>query len=143
MAAHWTSKLKPKAQRELTKDVDWVEPDVGYGLATRNKPGRYKDAGVLKPTFKARLVIGASMVASSALSVRNVDGYPFPSLVSRRPAGVTVPRGQLMIYAGTVRVKERARVRGETVDMDVPKHTFIVPGVGRVIIHDLTLVNHA
>ena len=70
--------------------------------------------------------------------------YPFPTLKRARSAkSASVPRGLLLIYSGTVRVRERARVAGETVDMDVPKHTFIIPNVGRCIIHDLRLVAHA
>ena len=70
--------------------------------------------------------------------------YPFIQLRQSYNAGYAhVMPGMLLIYAGTVRVKERARVAGQTVDMEVPKHTFIVPNIGRCIIHDLALVKHA
>lgn len=98
------------------------------------------------PFFKARLVIGAPMVAAQPLIKIEQESpqYPFPTLRASYPnQAVHVPVGMLLIYAGTVRVVERARVDRQTVDIEVPKHTFIIPNVGRCIIHDLRLVKHA
>jgi len=119
---------------------------VGYGLAKREKPARYRSPGTFCASYKQKLVIGAAMVATVPLIVipHEKPQYPFPTLrrAYRREAA-SVPKGMFMIYAGTVRVKERARVARETVDLEVPKHTFIIPNVGRCIIHDMRLAAHA
>ena len=128
------------------KVIVWKDPEAQYGLARRERPARYQSPGVFMPSFKAKLVIGAGMVAKTDMVKieREKPNYPFPTLAQAYPnQAVAVPRGMFMIYAGTVRVKERARVAGERVDIDVPKHTFIIPNVGRCIIHDLRLVAHA
>jgi len=124
----------------------WKDPQEQYGLARREKPARYQDPGTFTPSFKGKLVIGAPMVAAALLTKieREKPHYPFPTLAQAYPnQAVHVPVGMLLIYAGTVRVVERARVSRQTVDMEVPKHTFIIPNVGRCIIHDLRLVKHA
>jgi hypothetical protein len=126
---------------------------VGYGLMRRQKPGRYQDPGTFTSSYKTKLVIGAPMVTKVALELvpGQQKSYPYPTmqsvstrwvLSSSRNLG-TVRAGTLCIYSGTVRVKERARVAYEKVDIEVPKHTFIIPNVGRVIIHDLGLMGHA
>jgi hypothetical protein len=135
-----------KPRRRPKKLITWKDPEAGYGLTRRERPAHYQSPGVFTPSFKAKLVIGAGMVARADLIKieREQPSYPFQTLAQAyQNQAVTVPRGMFMIYAGTVRVRERARVAGERVDMEVPKHTFIIPNVGRCIIHDLRLVAHA
>jgi hypothetical protein len=126
--------------------IAWKDPETEYGLTRRERPARYHDPGTFMPSYKVRLVIGALMAAS--IDLERIDpeskSYPFPTLRGcTRKGREAVPTGTLLIYAGTVRVVERARVARQRVDIEVPKHTFIVPNVGRCIIHDLRLVKHA
>ena len=115
-------------------------------MAKREVPAKYRNPGTFVSSYKEKLVIGAPMVTKVNLEKieRERPNYPFPTLrrITSRER-ICVPKGMLMIYAGTVRVKERARCAGEKVDLEVPKHTFIIPHVGRCIIHDLRLVKHA
>jgi hypothetical protein len=128
------------------KVITWKDPDEEYGLAKREVPAKYRNPGTFASSFKEKLQIGAFMVAKANLEKidREQPNYPFPTLrrITKRER-TCVPKGMSMIYAGTVRVKERARCAGEQVDLEVPKHTFIIPNVGRCIIHDLRLVKHA
>jgi hypothetical protein len=136
-----------RRRKRKKRVISWVDPDVGYGLAKRPKPARYRDPGVLSPAFKARLVVGALVTAKAPLTrvpPSLVESYPLPVLVDQRPRGpVVLPAGTSLIYAGTVRVRSRARINGEWTDMQVPKHTFVAPNLGRVIIHDLSLIRFA
>jgi len=134
-----TQRKRPK------KVITWKDPQAQYGLTRRERPARYQDPGRFMPGFKAKLVIGAPMVTKVPMERVDLElkCYPFPTLRQCYRGAPTVPAGMLLIYAGTVRVAERARVARQRVDMEVPKHTFIIPNVGRCIIHDLTLVAHA
>lgn len=134
-----------KARRKARKKViTWKDPSVGYGLTKREKPASWQDPGLFAPKFKEQLVLGAPMVTKVGLEPYKDVCYPFQPLRASYLPGDQAPvkAGSWLTYAGTVRVRERVRAARQTVDMEVPKHTFIVPGFGRCIIHDLNLVRH-
>jgi len=131
------------APKEGRRTITWKDSDEKYGLAIRERPGAYINPGSPTGSFKQTLHLGGSFTARFELSEieRDVRVYPFPTLrIARNQDLIVVPRGMSMIYAGTVRVTERARVARQQVDLEVPKHTFVIPFVGRCIIHDLRLV---
>ena len=133
-------RVDPKADAPV---ITWKDPQAGYGLARREVPAKYKNPGTFTDSFRDKLKLGAMFVAKVELSEieREEPNYPFPTLRKAvRQELVVVAKGMSMIYAGTVRIKERARVARQQVDLEVPKHTFIIPFVGRCIIHDLRLV---
>jgi hypothetical protein len=139
----------PNRRRHASKEpkpvITWKDPDAGYGLGRREKPLRYRSPGVFTSSFKEKLTIGALMAARLPMSKIDKErpNYPFPTLrEAYRRELIVVPVGACMIYAGTVRVVERVRSNRQLVDMEVPKHTFIIPNIGRCIIHDLRLVMH-
>jgi hypothetical protein len=132
--------------KEHDVTITWKNPQEGYGLPLRQKPATYRDAVALKHDTRTRLQAGAMFFLTRDMCLIDDPAYPFPSLVPayrgqpvRTPVRAT--KGSVLLCSGSVRVKERANVAGELREVEVPKQVFVVPGVGRCIVHGRHLVH--
>ena len=142
----WTSRpdLAALPPKRNALRASFNDPQVEAGLKNGPRPVIYRPDTFISPETQKRLVNGAGFIAARDLCAGERGVYPYVPLVLSMvpPEGtVLVPRGSLLMYAGSVRSVERKWVQSalREVDVQVTKHTFITP-FGRCIIHDLNLV---
>jgi len=129
-------KVAPKRQ------IVWKDPLLGAASVARVAPAGYvatPNEGIWANT---KLTLGMPVIAMIDLQVSQERGtYKFAPIERfwGEPGMAPVPKGSLLMYAGTIRATERGRINGKTCDVQVIKHTFVTP-VGRCIVHDLALV---
>jgi hypothetical protein len=140
-----TPNVKRLRKRPRKNDIVWVTPNAATNVALKKIPERYIDP-IKTPhsdAVRAKLMMFAPFITIYDMHLIP-DGYQFPVLdtgLGKQGKQIRVPAGTIIMYAGNVPAIERVRIGKETKDVDVMKHTFIVPNVGRVIIHSLDAIN--
>lgn len=133
---------KPKRQAKGTQ-IEWKDPNVGpKGTARQHIPNRFVAPKAISEDVIDFLRIGAPVMVTIDMELAKDRGvYPFSPLMryNGEPGKAPIPRGSLLMYAGTVRATERKRIQNKTIDIWVLKHTFVTP-LGRCILHDLRYI---
>lgn len=131
----------------------WKNRDIEARITNLPRPTKLEKLPQASEKLVERLTVGHYVFVFHDLQFGAKGLHPFATLekyrASRRtPVGVVIPKGTMIIYAGTIdsiegrrprSELERLNFKGRTLRVSVVKHTFIT-SVGRCIISDFALI---